>query len=120
MFSKILINFWDDNPALTPLWISIFIVVNLAIHFTPVRVFGEVEFVVSAIKVIAVVVFIIVVWCIMGGAGPDGHTHGGENWNLPGLDHGLNNHFKGLASVFVTAAFAMYVVSYAFSNSGHD
>ncbi|KAI9852632.1 MAG: hypothetical protein M1838_000080 [Thelocarpon superellum] len=103
----LLINFWDMNPALTPLWISIFLVINLMIHLAPVRVFGEVEFFVSALKVVAVVTFIIVVWAIMGGAGPTGHKHGGEFWRLEGLDHGIHNGFKGLAAVFVTAAFAV-------------
>ncbi|RDW72192.1 hypothetical protein BP5796_08226 [Coleophoma crateriformis] len=102
----ILINYWNNDPHLTPLWISIFIVLNIAIHLAPVRVFGEVEFIVSSLKVVTVCVFIIIVWCIMGGAGPTGHRHGAEYWHLPGLDHGLNNGFRGLASVFVTAAFA--------------
>ncbi|KAI9831927.1 MAG: hypothetical protein M1819_004649 [Sarea resinae] len=102
----LLINFWDDNSNLTPLWISIFLMINFAIHVCPVRVFGEVEFWVSAMKVIAVVVFIIVVWAVMGGAGPNGHKHGAEYWHLEGLDNGLHNGFKGLAAVFVTAAFA--------------
>ncbi|KAK3048009.1 hypothetical protein LTS18_013024, partial [Coniosporium uncinatum] len=102
----ILINYWIENSALTPLWISIFVIVNLAIHVCPVRVFGEVEFVVSTIKVVSVVAFIIVTWCIMGGAGPAGRKRGAEYWQLEGLDNGLNNGFKGLASSFVTAAFA--------------
>ncbi|KAI9681213.1 MAG: hypothetical protein M1817_002495 [Caeruleum heppii] len=102
----LLINFWNQNTALTPLWISIFLVINLAIHLAPVRVFGEVEFYVSAMKVLAVIIFIIVVWAIMAGAGPDGQKHGGEYWRLPGLDAGIHNGFKGLGSVFVTAAFA--------------
>ncbi|KAB8356667.1 hypothetical protein FH972_024244 [Carpinus fangiana] len=102
----ILINYWDDNPDLTPLWISIFIVINLAIHLCPVRIFGEVEFVVSAIKVVAVVVFIIVTWAIMGGAGSNGRKHGAEYWHLPGLENGLHNGFWGMAAVFVNAAFA--------------
>ena len=59
------------------------------IHLAPVRVFGEVEFWVSAIKVVSVVAFIIVVWAIMGGAGPNGRKHGGENYRLPGLTGGV-------------------------------
>ncbi|KAI9811008.1 MAG: hypothetical protein M1832_001085 [Thelocarpon impressellum] len=102
----LLINFWNSNKSLTALWITIFLAINLLIHLAPVRVFGEVEFYVSALKVISVIVFIIVVWAIMGGAGPNGRRHGGENWRLPGLDNGIANGFKGLGAVFVTAAFA--------------
>lgn len=71
------------------------------------RVFGEVEFYVSALKVLTIVVVIIVMWAIMGGAGPDGQKHGAEYWHLPGLQDGLANGFGGLASVFANAAFAM-------------
>lgn len=67
---------------------------------------GEVEFFISVIKVIAVIIFIILTWCIMAGAGPAGKSHGGEYWHLEGLTGGLHNGFKGLASVFVLAAFA--------------
>lgn len=102
----ILINYWDDRSSLTPLWISIFIIINLCIHFCPVRVFGEVEFVISAIKVVSVVAFIIVTWAIMGGAGKNGRRHGAEYWHLPGLENGLHNGFWGMAAVFVNAAFA--------------
>ncbi|KAI9774234.1 MAG: hypothetical protein M1835_006057 [Candelina submexicana] len=102
----LLINFWNESKALTPLWITIFLFINLMIHFCPVRIFGEVEFVISAIKVVSVTVFIIVVWCIMGGAGPNGQKRGAEYWKLDGLHNGIHSGFKGLASVFVTAAFA--------------
>lgn len=103
----LLVKFWNDDPNLTPLWITIFILVNLSIHLCPIRIFGEVEFYVSAMKVVAVVVFIIVTWAIMGGAGPTGSRHGAEFWHIPGLENGLHNGFKGIASVFVTAAFAI-------------
>lgn len=78
----------------------------MVIHVSPVGVFGEVEFWVSALKVVAVCVFIVVCWAIMGGAGPQGQKHGAEFWHLPGLNNGLANDFKGLASVFVNAGFA--------------
>jgi amino acid transporter len=42
----------------------------------------------------------------MGGAGPTGSKHYAEYWHLPGLENGLANGFKGMASGFVTAGFA--------------
>lgn len=75
-------------------------------HISPVRVFGEVEFFISAVKVVAVVTFIICTWCIMAGVGPTGRAHGAEFWHLEGLEGGLKDGFKGLASTFVLAAFA--------------
>ena len=100
--ANILVQYWTSDVH-TAVWISIFILINLAIHLFPVRVFGEVEFVVSTLKVISVLVFIVVIWVIMAGGGPTGRKYGGEYWVDPGA---LANGFHGLASVFVTAAFA--------------
>lgn len=83
--------------------VTAFISIILLIHCFPVKIFGEVEFVMGAVKIIAIVVLIIVTWVIMGGGGPKGRIHKGEYWADPGaLAHG----FHGLASVFVYAAFS--------------
>ncbi|KAI5779966.1 AAT family amino acid transporter [Peziza echinospora] len=100
--ANIIMQYWTTSvpPAV---WISIFILINLAVHAFPVRLFGEVEFYVSTLKVISVLIFIVVMWVIMAGGGPDGRKHGGENWVDPGA---LMNGFPGIAAVFVTAAFS--------------
>ncbi|KAH7063697.1 AAT family amino acid transporter, partial [Macrophomina phaseolina] len=96
----------ERRHALDAAVITIFVVINLCIHFAPVRVFGEVEFVVSTLKILAVITFLVVIWVIMGGGGPDGRVHGAEYWHRPGLENGIANGFYGFAAVFVTAAFA--------------
>lgn len=68
-----------------------------------VKGYGEGEFVFSTIKVVAVVGFIILGIILTIGGGPDGSYIGGRYWADPGAFH---NGFKGLCSVFVTAAFA--------------
>ncbi|RPB01195.1 hypothetical protein L873DRAFT_1677700 [Choiromyces venosus 120613-1] len=93
---------WSDDPAHAAILITAFNVIMVMIHVCPVRVFGEIEFWVSSIKVVSVLVFLIVIWAIMGGGGPDGRVHGGEYW----AEGAVINGFKGLSSVFVTAAFA--------------
>lgn len=55
------------------------------------------------IKIIAVIGFIILGICINVGASPSGEYIGTRYWYNPGS---FNNGFKGLCSVFVTAAFA--------------
>jgi amino acid transporter len=67
--------------------------------------YGEAEFVFSIIKVIAVVAFIILGIIIdCGGVpGDDRGYLGARTWYEPGA---FNNGFKGLCSVFITAAFA--------------
>jgi len=58
--ASITLDFWpgarDTNPAA---WVTIFLVVIVAINFFGVRGYGEAEFVFAIIKVIAVIGFII-------------------------------------------------------------
>lgn len=61
------------------------------------------EFVFAIIKVIAVIGFIILGIVLDCGGGPQGGYIGGKYYNSPGAFH---HGFKGLCSVFVTAAFA--------------
>lgn len=107
----ITIAFWTDpNNTGTPsinvgVWITIFLVLIVAINFFGVRGYGEVEFVLGCIKVIAVVGFIIlgvVIDC--GGVPTDTRGYiGAHYWHNPGA---FRNGFKGFCSVFVTASFA--------------
>jgi amino acid transporter len=68
-----------------------------------VKGYGEAEFVFSIIKIIAVIGYIILGVILNCGGGPEGGYIGGRYWKDPGA---FNNGFKGLCSVFVTAAFA--------------
>ncbi|RPB16434.1 hypothetical protein P167DRAFT_481337 [Morchella conica CCBAS932] len=94
---------WSSSPGNAAILITVFNVIMVCIHICPVRVFGEIEFWVSSLKVISIVMFLIVIWVIMAGGGPEGQRHDGEYWVDPGA---LLNGFKGLSSVFVTAAFS--------------
>lgn len=69
--------------------------------------YAEEEFWSSCLKLLVVVIFVFIgIVCICGG-GPDsgefGSYYGGRLWRNPG---GLANGFKGICSVFVTAAFS--------------
>ncbi|GEQ66657.1 hypothetical protein JCM33374_g320 [Metschnikowia sp. JCM 33374] len=74
-----------------------------SINFFGVKGYGEAEFVFSAVKVLAVSGFIILGIVLVCGGGPKGGYIGAKYWYDPGA---FRNGFKGLCSVFVTAAFA--------------
>ena len=100
--ASITVDYWSapgDNAA----WITIFLILIISINFFGVKGYGEAEFVFSIVKVIAVIGFIILGIVLDIGGGPDGSYIGGKYWRNPGAFH---NGFKGLCSVFVTAAFA--------------
>ncbi|CAJ2506238.1 Uu.00g003680.m01.CDS01 [Anthostomella pinea] len=96
------IEYWrsDINVAV---WVTVFLVVLTIIQVFGVRGYGEVEFVLSMIKIAACIGFIIfgiVVDC--GGVGDKGYL-GARYWYDPGA---FRNGFNGFAGVFVVAAFA--------------
>lgn len=100
--AAIVIQYWDTktNPAA---YTAIFFVVIMSINFFGVKGYGEAEFLFSIIKVLAIIGFIILGIVLICGGGPKGGFIGGRYWRDPGA---FNNGFKGLCSVFVTAAFA--------------
>ncbi|KAF5213253.1 glyceraldehyde-3-phosphate dehydrogenase 1 [Clavispora lusitaniae] len=100
--ASIAVSYWDSttNPAA---FVAAFYFFIVFVNFFGVKGYGEAEFIFSAIKVTAVVGFIILGIVLVCGGGPKGGYIGGKYWHHPGSFH---NGFKGLCSVFVTAAFA--------------
>lgn len=98
---SITVQYWNQsvNPAV---WVAVFYVVIILINMFGVRGYGEVEFVLSIVKVIAVVGFIILSICIICGVGDQGYI-GGQYWTTPGA---FNHGFKGVCSCFISAAFS--------------
>ena len=102
--ASLTIQFWrkDINVGV---WIAIFLVALIIVQVFGVRGYGEVEFVLSMIKITACVGFIIlgiVINC--GGVSTDTRGYiGGRYWRDPGA---FSNGFPGFCGVFVTAAFA--------------
>lgn len=100
--ASITIKYWNEdlNPVIfiAPFYILI-VIINL---FGP-RGYGEAEVVFSLIKVVAIIGFLILGIVLVCGGGPVGGFIGGKYWNNPGA---FSNGFKGVCSVFVTAAFS--------------
>ncbi|RYP43783.1 hypothetical protein DL768_009688 [Monosporascus sp. mg162] len=100
--ASITLTYW--NPAISKaVSVTIFLVFIVIINLFGVRGYGEAEFVFAIIKVIAVIGFILLGIVLNIGGVPGGGYIGVKFWRDPGAFH---NGFKGLCSVFVTAAFA--------------
>ena len=102
MAASITIEYWttEINHAI---FVTIFLFLIIGINLFGVKGYGEAEFVFSLIKIIAVIGFIIMGIIINCAGGRDQEYIGGKYWRDPGP---FNHGFKGLCSVFVTAAFA--------------
>ncbi|GKT43696.1 putative amino-acid permease [Colletotrichum spaethianum] len=100
--ASITIKFWRDDLNMG-IWVAVFLIVLAIIQIFGVRGYGEVEFVLSLIKIAACTGFIILGIIInCGGVGDKGYI-GAKYWHDPGA---FQNGFNGFAGVFVVAAFA--------------
>ncbi|KAL5353608.1 histidine permease [Pseudogymnoascus australis] len=100
--ASVTISYWN-NTLPRSIFVTIFLVLIIFINLFGVKGYGEAEFVFSLVKVVAVIGFIILGIIINCAGNPHGGYIGGKFWVDPGP---FNNGFKGLCSVFVTAAFA--------------
>lgn len=100
---QLLLQYWTDN---FPGWALslIFLFILLALNIVSVRAYGEMEYWLSLLKVVTIVVFIVLGIAVNCGANTDNEYIGGRNWRIG--DAPFVNGIGGFASVFVTAAFA--------------
>ncbi|KAF6827856.1 amino-acid permease inda1 [Colletotrichum plurivorum] len=100
------IQYWNKEIS-TAVWITVFWVFIIIVNVFGTLGFAEEEFVSSAFKLIATVIFMIVAVVLICGGGPEGGKYdeywGDRLWRDPGA---FQNGFRGFCSVFVTAAFA--------------
>ncbi|KAI5967051.1 DIP5 [Candida theae] len=113
------IQYWIDRDKVNPgVWITIILVVIMAINLLGVRFFGEIEFWLSSLKVVTCLGLIILLWVIALGGGPTHDRIGFRFWNDPGaFIHyadssknlyigGSTGRFVSFVAVLVTAVFA--------------
>lgn len=99
--SSITIKYWTNVNS--DIFVAPFYVLILTINFFGAKGYGEAEFFFNTTKMVTIAGFIILAIIInCGGAGEKEYI-GAIYWHNPGA---FNHGFKGLCSVFVTAAFA--------------
>ncbi|KAI5480079.1 amino acid transmembrane transporter [Pseudohyphozyma bogoriensis] len=109
--AAVLIGYWNDtvNPAA---WITICLVVAVAINFGGTRAYGEMEFWFAIIKVLTISGLIILGIVLSAGGGPDHKTIGFRFWHNPGPFvqylgiEGSKGRFLGYWAVLTQAAFS--------------
>ena len=99
--ASITIEFWRDDIHIS-VWVASFLALLCLIQVFGVRGYGEVEFVLSMVKICAVVGFIIFGIVVnVGGVPSDDRGYiGAKYWHDPGA---FRNGFKGFCAVFVNA-----------------
>ncbi|KAF7188723.1 putative amino-acid permease PB1C11.02, partial [Pseudocercospora fuligena] len=101
--AQLLLQYWTDN---FPGWaISlILLIVIIGLNIVTVRLYGEIEYWLSFLKVVTIIIFIILGIAVNCG-GNTQHEYIGTRYWYQG-DAPFVNGIGGFASVFVTAAFA--------------
>ncbi|CAG8146748.1 unnamed protein product [Penicillium nalgiovense] len=80
--AAVLVQFWSDLSS--AIWITIFGLLMLCTALVFVRVYGELEFAFSIMKILLIIGVNIMALVITCGGGPDHKTIGFEYWRNPG------------------------------------
>ncbi|KAJ5580331.1 uncharacterized protein N7459_006316 [Penicillium hispanicum] len=108
----LVIGYWDPNGTINiAVWISIMMVVIIALNFLPVKFYGESEFWFSGVKIITLVGLLMVSFILFWGGGPNRQLLGFHYWKHPGafnqyLIGGDTGRFVGLLKCTVSSAIA--------------
>lgn len=108
----LVIGYWDPNGTINiAVWISIMMVVIIALNFLPVKFYGESEFWFSGVKIITLIGLLILSFILFWGGGPDRELLGFHYWKHPGsfnqyLVKGGSGRFVGLLKCTVSSAIA--------------
>lgn len=108
--AALIIDYWP-NGVPTAVWITILFVTIVALNCLPVRVYGEAEFFMGAIKLTTIVGLILLMFIIMLGGGPSHDRIGFRYWVDPGpmleyLQPGALGRFLAFWKVFTQATFS--------------
>ncbi|KAF2106172.1 AAT family amino acid transporter [Lophiotrema nucula] len=109
---SIVINYWPNDVHIA-VWVTIFLVVIVALNFSPVGVYAETEFWFASIKVILIIGLLILAFILMLGGGPDHDRLGFRYWNTPGatkeyLVAGGGGRFTAFLYTWVFSGFSFY------------
>jgi len=110
--AALVLQYWCPPEKVNPgVWITVFLVVIIAINYFGVKFFGEFEFWLSSFKVIVIIAVILLALILALGGGPNHDRTGFRYYHNPGafkpyIDTGSTGKFLGFWSSLVNAVFA--------------
>lgn len=100
--AQVLLEYWDARfPWLASLFFLLFL---LLVNMTSVRAYGELEYWLSLLKVVTIVIFFFLGIAVNAGGNSMHEYIGAKNWTIGAAP--FVGGFGGFASIFVTASFA--------------
>ncbi|ODQ82151.1 hypothetical protein BABINDRAFT_6756 [Babjeviella inositovora NRRL Y-12698] len=117
--AALVMQYWVPREKLNPgVWIVIFMIIIWTINAIGVKWFGEIEFWLSALKIITILGLIILLIVITAGGGPTHETLGFKYWKHPGAFRpmigttGAAGKVAAWVSVLVNALFAFIGIEF--------
>ncbi|KAF2670008.1 AAT family amino acid transporter [Microthyrium microscopicum] len=112
--ASVVIGYWkEDQKALVAAWITIIILLIIALNIFAVRIYGEAEFIFASIKIITIVGLLLMAFILDLGGGPNHQRLGFHYWKDPGPIKqypkdvaGPTGRFLAVFSTLVQAAFS--------------
>lgn len=107
-----MISYWIPTEKVNAgVWITILLIMIVAINYFGVKFFGEFEFWLSSFKVVVIIGIILLSFILMLGGGPDHDRKGFRYWKNPGafntyIKEGDAGRFLAFWSTMVSATFA--------------
>ncbi|KAL4962699.1 amino acid permease/ SLC12A domain-containing protein [Aspergillus stella-maris] len=112
--AALVLEYWD-TPVPVAGWITIFLVVIVALNYFPVQVYGETEFWFASIKIIGIIGLFIMSLVITYRGGPRHEAIGFAYWHNPGPmnEYIATGAIGRLVAFVVTLRFSVYVFAFA-------
>lgn len=98
------ISYWPNNVPIA-VWVSIMVALMIAVNFLVVKWYGEVEFWISLLKIIAIVAMIFFLFLMTSGAFPA--TKGPIEFRYWKNGMAFKNGIKGISQALIQAAFSI-------------
>lgn len=110
--ASIVINYWPNSVHIA-VWISIMMIVIIALNLSPVGVYAETEFWFASIKIIMIIGLLILSFILFWGGGPSHDRLGFRYWKDPGavkeyITTGEGGRFTAFLYVWVFSGFSFY------------
>ncbi|KAL4962175.1 proline permease PrnB [Aspergillus stella-maris] len=110
--ASLVIDYWPNSVPLAA-WITIMLVVIVALNYMPVGVYGETEFWFAGIKIITLIGLLLLSFILFWGGGPNRQRLGFHYWKDPGAMNAYlvtsnqdTGRFIGLLQCIVRSAIA--------------
>ncbi|TDZ16316.1 Proline-specific permease [Colletotrichum orbiculare MAFF 240422] len=111
---NLLFNYWPWGPSINPaVWITVLLLVIVALNCLPPRAFGEAEFWSAGMKILLILGLIFLSVVLFFGGGPNKDMLGFRYWRDPGATKTYLVH-DASAGRFVSFLQAMVLSSFAF------